>query len=173
MPPPAPRRMLTRQLPAVTAAVTLTAGAPTLTCGGPNPSGLRFTHSCGARPQIASAPAPTAPPEAAAIPTSFAAGRYQVRRFLAEGCKEGVYLAHDILLDRDVAIVLIKTANSDEPDLACPRRKAQAIGRLSAHSYIIIVYDISEEDGQRYFASGYMEGGSVDDLLQVASERQQ
>jgi len=152
---------------------TLTAGVPTLTCGGPNPSGLRFTHSGGARPQIASAPAPTAPPEAAAIPTSFPAGRYQVRRFLAEGCKDGVYLAHDIHLDRDVAIVLIKTANSGELDLACPRREAQAIGRLGAHSHIITVYDIGEEDGQRYFVRRYMEGRSVDELLQVVSERQQ
>ena len=77
---------------------TLAAGAPTLTCGGPNLSGLRFTHSCGARLQIASAPAPAAPPEAAAIPTSIAAGRYQVRRFLAEGSRERVYLTHAFLL---------------------------------------------------------------------------
>src|SRR5882724_9768140 len=151
----------------------LAVGAPTLTCGGPNPSGLRFTHSCGTRPQIASAPAPTAPPEAAAISMSFAAGRYQVRRFLAEDCEEGVYLAHDILRDRGVTIILIKTANSDEPDLACPRREAQAIGRLGVHPHIATVYDIGEEDGQLYFLSEYMEGSSIDELLRVVSERQQ
>jgi serine/threonine protein kinase len=41
-------------------------------------------------------------------------------------------------------------------------------------SFIITVYDIGEEEGQRYFVSEYMEGGSVVvDLLQVLSERQQ
>ena len=41
-----------------------------------------------------------------AQPTSFAAGRYQVSRFLGEGGKKKVYLAHDTMLDRDVAIAL-------------------------------------------------------------------
>ena len=58
---------------------------------------------------------------------SFAAGRYQVRRFLAEDGKERVYLAHDILLDRGVAIALIKTVNPDEPAPACLWREAQPL----------------------------------------------
>ena len=43
------------------------------------------------------------------VPTSFANGRYTVKRFLGEGGKKKVYLAHDTLLDRDVAFALIKT----------------------------------------------------------------
>src|SRR6476620_5778245 len=35
------------------------------------------------------------------IPASFAAGRYAVKRFLGEGGKKKVYLAHDTTLDRD------------------------------------------------------------------------
>lgn len=42
-------------------------------------------------------------------PMSFGAGRYAVKRFLGEGGKKRVYLAHDGLLDRDVAFALIKT----------------------------------------------------------------
>ncbi len=41
------------------------------------------------------------------IPTSFANGRYQVKKFLGEGGKKKVYLAHDTLLDREVAFALI------------------------------------------------------------------
>ena len=40
----------------------------------------------------------TAPTE----PTSFANGRYEVKRFLGEGGKKKVYLAQDTLLDRGV-----------------------------------------------------------------------
>ena len=55
----------------------------------------------------ATAPAPTtAMPEQ---PTSFANGRYQVKRFLGEGGKKKVYLAQDTSLDREVAFALINT----------------------------------------------------------------
>ena len=47
-------------------------------------------------------------------PTSFADGRYVVQRFLGEGGKKRVYLAHDELLDRDVAFALIKTEGLDD-----------------------------------------------------------
>ena len=47
-------------------------------------------------------------------PTSFAEGRYQVKRFLGEGGKKMVYLAHDTTLDREVAFALIKTDGLDE-----------------------------------------------------------
>ena len=46
--------------------------------------------------------------------TSFANGRYQVKRVLGEGGKKKVYLAHDTLLDLEVAFALIKTAGLDE-----------------------------------------------------------
>ena len=46
---------------------------------------------------------PTTPTQSSAEPKSFADGRYQVKRFLREGGKKKVYLAHDELLDRDIA----------------------------------------------------------------------
>ncbi len=72
-----------------------------------------------------------APPQAQ--PTSFADGRYQVQRFLGEGGKKKVYLAHDELLDRDVAFALIKTEGLDEVSRTRISREAQAMGRLGSH----------------------------------------
>ena len=78
-------------------------------------------------------------------PTSFANGRYEVRRFLGEGGKKRVYLAHDAQLDRDVAFALIKTEGLDEAARTRVTREAQAMGHLGSHPHIVTVYDIGEE----------------------------
>jgi len=67
------------------------------------------------------------PPRDDPQPASFANGRYAVKRFLGEGGKKKVYLAHDTLLDRDVAFALIKTEGLDEVGRDRITREAQAI----------------------------------------------
>src|SRR5437879_537239 len=83
-------------------------------CGAEVNPTAKFCRSCGAA--LASvAPAPAALlAERPALPASFCDGRYEVKRFLGEGGKKRVYLAHDAKLDRDVAFALIKTAGLDE-----------------------------------------------------------
>ena len=78
-------------------------------------------------------------------PASFASGRYTVKRFLGEGGKKKVYLAHDTLLDRDVAFALIKTEGLDDAGRDRITREAQAMGRLGAHPHIVSVFDLGEE----------------------------
>jgi len=98
-------------------------------CGADNPPGFKFCGSCGA--SLASqptTPSPASAPPAAPIPdvpTSFAEGRYQVERFLGEGGKKMVYLAHDNLLDREVAFALIKTEGLDDASRERVAREAQ------------------------------------------------
>ncbi|MFQ6026031.1 MAG: hypothetical protein ACE5Q6_00795 [Dehalococcoidia bacterium] len=76
---------------------------------------------------------PGSPSVPLAQPTSFANDRYEVKRFLGEGGKKKVYLAHDSLLDRDVAFALIKTEGLDEVSRTRITREAQAMGRLGSH----------------------------------------
>ena len=62
-------------------------------------------------PQATSHPATSTLPTTASTPsqpTSFADGRYQVQKFLGEGGKKKVYLAHDTTLDREVAFALLR-----------------------------------------------------------------
>ena len=67
---------------------------------------------------------------------------YEVKRFLGEGGKKKVYLAHDTLLDRDVAFALIKTDGLDREGLLRVQREAQAMGRLGDHPNIVAVYEM-------------------------------
>jgi len=64
-------------------------------------------------------------------PSSFVAGRYRVERFLGEGGRKRVFLAHDTTLDRDVAFAQIRTEGLD--DLARERvmREAHVDGAAS------------------------------------------
>ncbi|HEY7467580.1 MAG TPA: AAA family ATPase, partial [Dehalococcoidia bacterium] len=119
-------------------------------------------------PPASEAPSTLSP--AAAQPDSFASGRYVVRRFLGEGGKKKVYLAHDARLDRDVAFALIKTEGLDEAARERITREAQAMGRLGNHPNIVTVYDIGDEAGQPFLVLPVLEGGDVEGLIEKAPE---
>jgi len=156
-------------------------------CGRENPADARFCVECGSEiiGTEAGAPLPAARPPSTqpALPTSFAGGRYVMRRFLGEGGKKRVYLAHDARLDRDVAFALIKTEGLDAAARERITREAQAMGRLGNHPNIVTVYDIGEEPGTRnqepgegaaaaqpYLVLPVLEGGDVEGLIEKAPE---
>ena len=139
-------------------------------CGAELPAGALFCPRCGCAVADTRASAAAPPrPTAASVPTSFAGGRYQVERFLGEGGKKRIYLAHDTRLDRKVAVAVIKAEVIDAANLARIRREARAMGRVGEHPHIVTVYDLGEEDGQPYIVSQYMTGG---DLAKVIAEHQ-
>ena len=128
-------------------------------------------------PQPAETNAPTSSSSTApalattsAVPASFANGRYQVKRFLGEGGKKKVYLAHDTLLDREVAFALIKTEGLDEAGRSRIQREAQAMGRLGSHQHIVTVFDLGQEQDQPYMVTELMGGGDVEGLIEKASD---
>jgi tetratricopeptide (TPR) repeat protein len=127
-----------------------------------------FCDACGESLGISTPP--SALTSLASEPTSFVGGRYEVKRFLGEGGKKKVYLAHDTKLDRDVAFALIKTEGLNAEGEARIRREAQAMGRLGDHPNIVPVYDIGEEDGQPYLVTQLMGGGDVEGLIEKAPD---
>jgi len=136
-------------------------------CGRSNDAARKFCDGCGQRltadAAVAGTPTPAPSP---ALPASFASGRYLVQRFLGEGGRKRVYLAHDSKLDRDVAVAVIKTEGLDAEGLTRVKREAQAMGRLGDHPHIVTIHDIGEEDGQPYIVSQHMAGGDLAGLLQ-------
>ena len=136
-------------------------------CDSVNPAGGRFCDGCGQ----ALSGAPSAAADTPSAPEAFGSGRYTVQRFLGEGGKKRVFLAHDTRLSRDVAIAVIKTEGLDDGGRARVRREAEAMGQLGDHPNIVTVYDVAEENGQVYLVTQYMSGGDLEARLQAADER--
>src|SRR5436305_232806 len=108
-------------------------------CGHENRAESNFCSHCGTKLPLdveageAAAPqAAEAPPDA---PKELAGGRYVISRYLGEGGRKRVYLAHDTLLDRDVAVGLVKTSGLDPEARARVLRGAQAMARLGRRSW--------------------------------------
>ena len=136
-------------------------------CQHPNSPDSAFCDKCG---HSLVAPAPETP-SSAAIPASFANGRYHVKKFLGDGGKKKVYLAHDKVLDRDVAFALIKTERLDDGTRLRFSREARVMGRLGDHANIMTIHDVGEETGQPYIVLPLMPGGDVESLIEKAPER--
>ncbi len=118
---------------------------------------------------VSSSDASGGAPASDVLPAAFAGGRYAVEKFLGEGGKKKVYLAHDSLLDRQVAFALIKTDGLDDVGRERIVREAQAMGRLGAHPHIVSIFDLGEHEGQPFVVTELMGGGDVEGLLEDAA----
>jgi class 3 adenylate cyclase/tetratricopeptide (TPR) repeat protein len=87
-----------------------------------------------------------------------------VRRFLGEGGRKRVYLAHDEKLKRDVAVAVIKTDGLDTQGRSRVSREAQAMAKLGDQPNVVTIFDVGEDGDTPYIVSQYMSGGAVDTL---------
>src|SRR3954465_14146128 len=92
-------------------------------------------------------------------------GRYELVRHIARGGMAEVYLAHDNLLDRPVALkVLFPELSVDRSFVERFRREAQAAANLS-HPNIVSVYDWGEEENTYFIVMEYVDGRPLSSLL--------
>ena len=92
--------------------------------------------------------------------------RYSIVRTLGEGGMARVYLAHDEVLDRDVALkILWEYFASDDEFVERFAREARSAASLS-HPNIVQVFDRGEtESGTAYMAMEYVTGGTLKDRI--------
>ena len=92
--------------------------------------------------------------------------RYSILEPLGSGGMAEVYLAHDEVLDRDVALkVLSRRYADDEEFVERFRREAQSAARLS-HPNIVCIFDRGESDeGTYYIAMEYLTGGTLKERI--------
>ncbi|MFL5992434.1 MAG: protein kinase domain-containing protein, partial [Rubrobacteraceae bacterium] len=92
--------------------------------------------------------------------------RYRLVRPLGSGGMADVFLAHDGILDRDVALKVMGTRYaSDEEFVERFKREAQSAAALS-HPNIVSIFDRgASEDGTYYIAMEYLSGGTLKDRI--------
>lgn len=92
--------------------------------------------------------------------------RYQVKRMIGGGGMANVYLGHDTILDRDVAIKVLRLEYAnDEEFITRFHREAQSATSLS-HPNIVNIYDVGEEDNIYYMVMEYIEGMTLKKYIQ-------
>lgn len=92
-------------------------------------------------------------------------GRYEILRAIGGGGMANVYLALDIILDREVAIKVLRFDFVHDADFIRRfRREAQSAASLD-HPNIVSIYDVGEEDDIYYIVMEYVEGMTLKEYI--------
>jgi eukaryotic-like serine/threonine-protein kinase len=105
------------------------------------------------------------------VKTVQSIGRYRVDGLLGTGAMGEVYRAYDPVIDRPVAIKVVRTelaaGSGSEQWLQRFRREARAAGRRF-HPNIVAILDFGEDDGMPFLAMEYVDGRSLDAFLKTS-----
>ena len=92
-------------------------------------------------------------------------GKYQIIKELGYGGFGVVYQAHDLVLDRPVALKILHSDLTSDPTFLNRFHQEARFAAKIDHPNIVPVYDYSQVDGQYFNAMGLMTGGSLIDHL--------
>lgn len=91
--------------------------------------------------------------------------RYEIQRLIGEGGMANVYLAKDTILDRKVAVKVLRgDLAGDEKFVRRFQREALSASSLS-HPNIVEIYDVGEDEGNFYIVMEYIEGKTLKQLI--------
>ena len=95
--------------------------------------------------------------------------RYRIIDTLGEGGMANVYLAEDIILQRKVAVKILRLDLQKEPQtLARFQREALATSELS-HPNIVMVLDVGTDHGLPYMVMEYVDGPDLKEYIRANS----
>jgi hypothetical protein len=107
---------------------------------------------------------PGAADDPAALPSRV--GRFVVLRAVGAGSMGVVVAAYDPVLDRQIALKLLRTGDSTAGD-ARLIQEAQAMARLT-HPSVVTVHEAGAADGHVYLAMEFVDGGTLRGWLAAA-----
>ena len=93
------------------------------------------------------------------------AERYELIDIIGQGGMADVYLANDTILNRTIAIKILRTSLAKDPIyIARFQREASAAAALS-HKNIVEIYDVGEDNDQYYIVMEYVPGRTLKELI--------
>jgi len=91
--------------------------------------------------------------------------RYRILKPIGSGGMSEVFLAHDEVLDRNVAVKRLRDQfTSDKELLKQFKREAKSAARL-VHPNIIGIYDVIRDESGQYIVMEYVEGDTLKDVM--------
>ncbi|MCQ6265745.1 Stk1 family PASTA domain-containing Ser/Thr kinase [Fictibacillus sp. WQ 8-8] len=88
-------------------------------------------------------------------------GRYKLLEVIGDGGMAIVYRAKDLILDRDVAVKILRSEFSDDEEFIKRfRREAEAATSL-AHPHIVSIFDVGEENNVYFIVMEYVKGKTL------------
>ncbi|MFN8580001.1 MAG: serine/threonine-protein kinase [Gemmatimonadaceae bacterium] len=103
----------------------------------------------------------TSPSSEQADLAAILAGQYEIRREVGRGGMGIVYLAHDLKLDRDVAIKTLPPHLADSPEVRERFLREARTAAALTHPNVVPIHRADEIDGRVFFVMGYVDGESL------------
>lgn len=92
--------------------------------------------------------------------------RYKILELIGGGGMSNVYLAHDVILNRDVAIKVLRLDFTNEDELHRRfQREALSVTSLT-HPNIVSIYDVGEDGDLHYIVMEYVKGKTLKQYIQ-------
>ena len=93
------------------------------------------------------------------------ANRYKISSLIGQGGMADVYKAYDTILNREVAIKVLRSKIADDAmTLVRFQREASAASRF-VHPNVVDIYDVGESDGLHYIVMEYIRGRTLKQLI--------
>jgi tetratricopeptide (TPR) repeat protein/predicted Ser/Thr protein kinase len=113
----------------------------------------------------------TAPPQNFAAhvdslpPGTLLGGRYEILKMLGEGGMGAVYKAHDLEVDRVVALKVIRPEYANRPEILARFKQELVLARQITHKNVIRIFDMGLRDGVRFITMEYVDGRDLHSML--------
>lgn len=96
-------------------------------------------------------------------------GRYKILELIGGGGMSHVYLAEDMILNREVAIKVLRYDFSNEEELHRRFQREALAATTLAHPNIVSIYDVGEDGDYHFIVMEYIQGKTLKQYIQQFS----
>jgi tetratricopeptide (TPR) repeat protein len=98
-------------------------------------------------------------------PGSRLGGRYEILQMLGEGGMGAVYKAHDLEVDKIIALKVIRPELANNPEILQRFKQELITARAVTHRNVIRIYDLGEADGVKFITMEFVPGKDLRTIL--------